>query len=75
MLRPRLNITENFHALENQMHPYHKYAHTKDPSWLRGLNKHVEKAGQADVDDVIRNYGRDKKINEDASYPKYLEKK
>ena len=57
------------------MHPYHKYAHTKDPSWLRGLNNHVEKDGQADVDDVIRNYGGDKKINEDASYPKYLEKK
>ena len=57
------------------MHPYLKHGHKNDPNWLRGLNKHVEKAGQADVDDVIVNYGGDKKINEDASYPKYLENK
>ena len=56
-------------------HPYLKHGHKNDPNWLRGLNKHVEKAGQADVDDVIRNYGGDKKINEEASYPAYEEKK
>jgi len=57
------------------MHPYHKHAHKNDPSWIRGVKKFVEKAGQADVDDVIRNYGGDKKITEDAAYPIYEENK
>ena len=57
------------------MHPYHKAAHKNDPSWLRGIQKFVEKHGQADVDDVVRNYGSDKKITEDAAYPVYEENK
>jgi hypothetical protein len=57
------------------MHPYHKAAHKNDPSWLRWIQKFVEKHGQADVDDVVRNYGSDKKITEDAAYPVYEENK
>ncbi len=56
-------------------HPYKKYAHKNDPSWVRGLEPFVEKHGQSDVDDVIRNYGGDKRVLEDAAYPVYEEKK
>ena len=57
------------------MHPYYKAAHRNDPNWLRGIKPLVEKHGQADVDDVIRNYGGNRKVNEEASYPVYEEKK
>jgi hypothetical protein len=50
------------------MHPYRKYGHLNDPAWLRGIEKYVEKHGQADVDDTIRNYGGSKKIVEAAAY-------
>jgi len=49
--------------------------HKNDPAWLRGLQPYVEKHGQADVDDVVRNYGSDPKATEEASYPAYEEKK
>lgn len=41
-------------------HPYKSAAHTKDPGWIKNLNKYVEKAKVDDVDVVIRNYGGDK---------------
>jgi hypothetical protein len=56
-------------------HPYKSAAHKNDPSWLRGIQQYVEKAGQADVDDTIRNYGGTKKVLEEAAYPVYEEKK
>ena len=56
------------------MHPYRKHAHKNDPNWLRGIEKFVEKHGQEDIDDVIRNYGGDRKANEEAHYPVAEEK-
>ena len=56
-------------------HPYRDAAHKNDPSWLRGIKPFVEKAGQADVAAVLRNYGGDRKPTEDAGYPVYEEKK
>ena len=56
-------------------HPYKSHAHKNDPSWVRGLQPYVEKHGQADVDDVVRNYGSDPKATEEAAYPAYEEKK
>ena len=49
-------------------HPYKKHAHKNDPSWLRGIEKFVEKHGAADVDDTIRNYGGSKKVTAAAAY-------
>lgn len=56
-------------------HPYRSAAHKNDPNWLRGVKPFVEKAGQADIDDVIRNYGGDRQPTEDAGYPVYEDKK
>jgi hypothetical protein len=50
------------------MHPYRKHAHKNDPIWLRGIQKYVEKASAADVDDTIRNYGGSKKVTAAAAY-------
>lgn len=56
-------------------HPYKAHAHKNDPTWLRGLQKYVEKASDADVDDVIRNYGGNRKLNKQAAYDIDEEKK
>lgn len=56
------------------MHPYHKAAHKNDPNWLRGIQKYVEKASDADVKDTIRNYGGDEKIVSKAAYDVKQEK-
>lgn len=50
------------------MHSYRKYAHKSDPSWLRGLQPFIEKAIDADVKDVVRNYGSDPKATAEAAY-------
>jgi len=49
-------------------HPYKKYAHTKDPKWVKGVEKFVEKAIAEDTDATIRNYGGDKAITDKATY-------
>mgnify|MGYP001557945446 CR=1 FL=1 len=49
--------------------------HKNDPAWIRGIEKYVEKAGQADVDDTIRNYGGSKEVTEDAALDLEREKK
>ncbi len=56
-------------------HPYKSAAHKNDPKWMRGLQPYVQEHGQADVDDVVRNYGSDPKATEEAAYPAYEEKK
>lgn len=56
------------------MHPYKKYAHRNDPSWLRGLQPYVESATQADVSDVVRNYASDSKETAEAAYEPREEK-
>ena len=55
-------------------HPYHKAAHKSDPAWLRGVQKFVEKATDADVTDTVRNYGSDKKLTAEAAYEPKVEK-
>ena len=50
------------------MHPYKKYAHTKDPKWVKGVEKFVEKASAEDTDQTIKNYGGDKAILDKATY-------
>ena len=56
------------------MHPYRKAAHRNDPSWLRGLQPFVEKATDADVTDVVRNYASDKTETAKAAYSPKEEK-
>lgn len=48
--------------------------HKNDPAWLRGLQPFVEKATDADVTDVVRNYGSDKSETAKASYEPSEEK-
>lgn len=55
-------------------HPYKRHAHHNDPKWLKGLQKYVEKAPDADVDDVVRNYGGNKAVTQDAAYDSKQEK-
>jgi uncharacterized lipoprotein YddW (UPF0748 family) len=49
-------------------HPYKSAAHKNDPTWLRGLQPFVEKAVDADVKDVVRNYASDPVETARASY-------
>jgi len=51
-------------------HPYRSAGHKNDPSWLRGLQPYVEKATDADVKDVVRNYASDPKATAEAAYEK-----
>lgn len=51
-----------------------KERHKNDPNWLRGIQKHVEKASDADVTDTIRNYGGDKAVTADAALDLETEK-
>lgn len=55
-------------------HPYKSSAHKNDPAWLRGLDKHVEKATDADVTTVVRNYGSNKTETAKAAYEPRKEK-
>lgn len=51
-------------------HPYKEHAHKNDPQWVGGLKKHIEKAKEGDVDDVVRNYGADRDVTAKAAYTK-----
>lgn len=56
-------------------HPYKSHAHKNDPNWLRGIQKYVEKASEADVSDTIRNYGGDREVTAKAALDLDEEKK
>lgn len=53
---------------------YQKERHKNDPSWLKGIEKYVEKATDADVTDVVRNYASDPKATAEAAYEPKEEK-
>jgi len=56
------------------MHPYKRLAHKNDPSWLRGVQKYVEKATMDDEKSVVRNYASDPKQTALAGYSIVLPK-
>ena len=53
---------------------YQKERHKNDPAWLRGIERYVEKATDADVTDVVRNYASDPKATAEAAYEPKEEK-
>jgi len=57
------------------VHPYKRLAHKNDPSWLRGIQKYVEKANMDDEKSTVRNYASDPKQTALAGYSIDEEKK
>lgn len=48
--------------------------HKNDPAWVRGLQPFIERATDADVTSVVRNYGSDPKATAEAAYEPKEEK-